>query len=241
MLSRTLFAVSACICVPAGAGTIVVPPGNATVEGNGSSPNFLGADAITLQTVIGASLLTGLNVGDSIDGIQFRLDGGLPTGPAVNTVWSDWSLTLSPSNNAAGSLSATFAANIAAGAVTVRSGPLTLLANSLPGGATPNAFGLLIAFTTPYTYTGGNLLLTLTHTVASNSPGAAVDYQFLANAENQGAAGYRATTATLFQQNAMPVIELTTVPEPASRAMFSFGLAGVAALAWRRRKAKAAA
>jgi hypothetical protein len=191
---------------------------------------------LALQTVIGTSLLTGLNVGDTIGGIQFRLDGGLATGPAVSTTWPDWSLTLSPSNNAPGSLSATFAANIATGAVTVRSGPLTLLADSMPGGATPNAFGALIAFTTPYTYTGGDLLLTLTHTNASSGPGATLDYQFLANAENQGAAGYQATTATLFQQMAMPVIQLTTVPEPPAIVMAGTAAVAGVGLALRRRR-----
>jgi hypothetical protein len=175
-------------------------------------------------------------VGVSIGGIQFRLAGGLATGPPVNTVWPDWSLTLSPSNNAPGSLSATFDDNIAPGAVTVRSGPLTLPANSLPGGSSPNAFGLLIAFTTPYTYTGGNLLLTITHTVASSGPGASLDYEFLPNAENQGGPGYQATTATQFQQEAMPIIQLTTVPEPSAVVMAGMvlGLAAVAGLARRR-------
>src|SRR6185436_15396966 len=54
----------------------------------------------------------------------------------------------------------------------VRSGGLVLQSGFLPGGAvTPNVnpWGGVIAFTTPYVYNGGHLLLTIRHTGAVGS------------------------------------------------------------------------
>jgi hypothetical protein len=73
---------------------------------------------------------------------------------------------MSKGTHAAGQLSTTYTDNIGTDAVAVRSGPLTLPSGFNPGGAlTPavNPWGGIIEFTTPYVYTGGNLLITIRH------------------------------------------------------------------------------
>jgi hypothetical protein len=62
--------------------------------------------------------------------------------------------------NPIGSLNATPANNIASNVVTVYDNTLVIPANSLVGGAGPNPF-FLINLTEPFTYTGGDLLMTL--------------------------------------------------------------------------------
>ena len=66
----------------------------------------------------------------------------------------------------AATMSLTFAANVGPGEVQVRSGPLTILAGSFAQGSgsnppRPAPWGFEIPFTTPYTYTGGNLVYTI--------------------------------------------------------------------------------
>jgi len=212
------------VCATVSGATIVLPSGYAGTPGGGQAPNWLGAGASTLQAVISSSLLGGMGIGTQLTGIQFRLASNFATGPAAATSWSDWSLTLGPSLNPAASLITTFASNEGPGSVVVRSGTLTLPANSMPGGAALNSFGFFIPFTTPYTYTGGDLLFTLTHTDGAGGSGVTVDYVFTSGVENQGGGGYQATSAS-FQQGASPIFELTTaIPEPSMFGALSIAL-----------------
>jgi hypothetical protein len=141
------------------ADTIVLPTSAAggSFESVGGGP--LGDFAVTAQVafVAGTKLIPS---GSRITGIGFRLDESAATGPASDMTFSQWDLQISRSLRPPASLSATFADNIAADVVLVRSGPLTVTADSLIGGGFPNPF-MIIPFTVPYTYTGGNLLLTL--------------------------------------------------------------------------------
>lgn len=114
-----------------------------------------GSNDVTFQWVLAGSQLTAM-IGDPITGIGFRLGGGTTDiGP---TTYSMWDLELSSSLNPVGSLSTNFASNIAPNGVTVLSGPLSL--GPVTGGSGPNPF-FLIDFTSPFTYTGGDLLMTL--------------------------------------------------------------------------------
>ncbi len=140
------------------ASTIVAPNGNAAANGNGSSvvPFSDGTNLFEFQWQIAASQLTSM-VGQDITAIGFRLQGGASS-VASGTTIGTWDLELSGAANALGSLSTTLANNIGAGATTVYNNSLTLPA--LTGGAGPNPF-FLISFTTPFLYTGGDLLMTL--------------------------------------------------------------------------------
>jgi hypothetical protein len=140
----------------------VAPNANASMNGNGAQFFVFDTDSpITFQWDIAASQLTSL-VGLDITALGFRLPGGASTvGSTIN--FPSFDLELSSSLNPLGSLSSTPASNVAANAVTVYNAPLTIPANSLIGGPGPNPF-YLIEFTTPFLYTGGDLLMTLQRT-----------------------------------------------------------------------------
>src|SRR5207302_8764496 len=125
---------------------------------------------------------------------------------------------LGPSNFAPGSLSTSPAANQGAGTMQVRSGPLTFPANSFPGGSSPNAFGPEITFSTPYTYTGGDLLLTLRYTAASGQ--LLFDFQNTPDAQFRSAFDYNATTMPDSSPGSyvlkFTASSLPAVPEPSS-------------------------
>jgi hypothetical protein len=146
--------------------TLVVPAANATVDGNNAQYAVFGngevGQTISFQWEIGASELTGL-VGTTLSGIGFRLSNSINGGTGTVTTQTDvgvWSLELSGSLNSLGSLNANPANNMASGAIVVYDQDLIIPANALQGGPGPNPF-YIIDFTTPYTYNGGNLLLTI--------------------------------------------------------------------------------
>ena len=129
--------------------TFVVPEEYTSVEAGSSDNAPLGASEQHFQQVFNSALLTSLSVGDWIDAIAFRVDGGETALPAQTIPIYDISLSESP--NAPGSLSTTFADNRGADFLTVRSGPLTVNAGDFPGGSSPNNFGW-IPFSIPYQY-----------------------------------------------------------------------------------------
>jgi len=117
----------------------------------------------TGQLLIDANELAGIPSGSSITGLTFRMWTSNPAAfPPSAATWSDYTINIGP-GVAFGSQTTTFASNFTAAPTTVRSGPLTIPASSFPAGSTPNPFGAYIAFTTPYVYTGGNLLVEIRH------------------------------------------------------------------------------
>jgi hypothetical protein len=209
------------VMVHAGTITDVVPNKNASV--NGSYYEFYsfgeaGAVSYTFQWELAASQLTSL-VGDSLTAIGFRLNSGTPTvsGPTVIT---SFNLELSPAVNPIGSLSTTFANNIGPGGVTVYNNSLTL--GPLTGGVGPNPF-FVIVFSTPYTYTGGNLVMTETIFGGSNF---SVDANYYGD-------GYGDTVENLFggvltETAAYPITEFqataASTPEPGTLLTLAGGL-----------------
>jgi len=140
------------------ASSVVVVAPNANAATNGSTVQFGVFSEVaptTFQTDIAASQLTSL-IGDTITSIGYRMqvNGASVAGPVTI---SGFSLELSGSANAIGSLSANQAANLGANAEVVDSG--TLVLSGLVGGPGPNPF-FLINFATPYLYSGGDLLVT---------------------------------------------------------------------------------
>jgi len=118
----------------------------------------------TLQYVFDSSLLGAIQPGSQISSIAFRLNDGSSTWPAATRTWSQFNLQIGKSANAPGSLSNTFSENLGTDTITARSGSLTVAAGSYSGGSSPNTFGSEIIFSTPYTYTGGDILITIRHT-----------------------------------------------------------------------------
>lgn len=172
-------------------------------------------------------------IGGDVTGIGFRLPGGASSIAAGTTIGS-WDLELSPAVNSIGSLSTTIASNIGSGGVTVFNNSLTL--GALTGGAGPNPF-FVINFTTPYLYTGGDLVMTL---VVSNTSDFGVDANPTdSHGDTSVIFGSAAGQTELFNY---PITEFqfqasAAIPEPASVLLIGAGLAAFAYLGGRRRRA----
>lgn len=137
----------------------VVPNSAAGVEGDGifslTSTSTLGR---TFQMTIAASQLTSL-VGQQIGGMQWRLNGAATAAwPPTSTTYAFWDVFVGP-GVAPSAMSNTFASNFIGAPTQVRSGGWGVNAGSFTAGASPNAFGPALDFTTPYLYTGGDLTI----------------------------------------------------------------------------------
>jgi hypothetical protein len=197
-----------------------------------SANNFddgpLGATNQHIQQVYSSSLLSGLNVGDQITAIGFRIvSNGVSVASQTVPDYSIWMGTaaLSPSN-----MSSTFASNRGVDFTMVRSGALNITPGQFPGGPGNNPFGY-ISFNTPYTYTGGNLLIELSY---ANFPlgGASVEdsFPYDANlAETAFGTGPGSTTADVGLYNEALVMSfmVTPIPEPTTMALIAMGLVGL--------------
>ena len=208
---------------------IVTPNSYELVEGPTNISGPFQSPEITFQWLIAASEFSSLAPGTELTSIGFRLDADSTNQPASDADFTDWQLMLSPSVNAIGALSATFADNIASGAVTVRSGALHLDAASLTGGAGPNPF-FFVPFSLPYAYSGGDLLVTLTHTGSANgfSGNDAVQIATVPGiADTVLQNSYNATTGTAHFYN-VPITAFetgaTVVPEPSTLLLAAVGL-----------------
>jgi hypothetical protein len=188
---------------------------NTTAPGNpeiGEAINGYGSSAgQTLQYVIRGSYLTGLQNQD-LTGLTFRLNNNYaPSLPQIN--YADYTIELSSFSGA--SLSMTFAANLL-NPITVRSGAFSFDAGAFPTGAsqsTPNGFGGFITFQTPYSYSAGDLLVSLRH---SQPQGPADDPYWSTDAYDSGTSsviGHDATAtigSTVWPYS--PITEFTTAP-----------------------------
>jgi hypothetical protein len=225
----------------------VVPPGNANTSGTGASFTLVQSD-YTGQQVYGANLLSGLPVGAVIDGFRTRLLAGQSTvTSAVSS--SNFDISIGPSAFHPGSLSTSTAGNQGPGTVLARSGPITFPANSFIGGPGPNPFGPLISFTTPYTYTGGDLLLTFSDTAFSSSPVFDAQSSLFGSAQGRQNLGvFNSSTVPQNVDGFALIVQFdystatTSVPEPSTLTLSGLTvLAGLAYRSFGRRRAKAAA
>jgi hypothetical protein len=199
---------------------LVLPAANASAEGPAVITGPLANADLTFQWLFDGSQLPAVPAGSIFTAIGFRLDAGQPGRPGIEHVFSRWDLQLSGSLHPAGALDPVFANNVAADVVTVRSGPYTLPANSLPGGAGPNGF-FFIPFTTPYTYSGGGLLLTLRQNGSSGLALLPLDGVALAGlagvADSVRGGGDDATSGQAqFSNVPVTALQYTPIPEPGS-------------------------
>jgi hypothetical protein len=102
----------------------------------------------------------GLKPGDLITGVRGRAASfgtGAATSPTSDMTWTDFTIQLAQATNSIANMSP-FASDDMTNPVTVRSGPFTLPANSMPSGTNNTTFGSLMSFSTPYVYQGGDLV-----------------------------------------------------------------------------------
>ncbi len=237
-LLRPLFLFSVCATGVLNAQTAVVPASLATTAANSNSARIIRAEAYTYQMQIAASELTAF-AGKSITGLSFRVDNGFSPG-TTDRAFTDFEITLGKAANAMSAFSTTFANNVTDG-VLVMDGALTLSASAFDSSGSPvNAFGPVLSFDTPYSYTSGDLVILFSHTGTSSSltfdaaSSATSGYGTLFRAQYN--AGFQATTATTTNATfAVVQIHAGAIPEPSSAAF----LAGAGALGFcasRRRR-----
>jgi len=144
-------------------GIIVVPKSYIATPGTSTFLGPLANAQRTYQLLIHESELTSI-VGNMIESITFRIPASATADwPAAEVVYTTYDIYLSGSV-APQDRSLTFTNNIVGVQKQVRSGSMTIPANSYPSGGSPNAFGREIQFDSMYLYTGGHLLLAIRHT-----------------------------------------------------------------------------
>ena len=213
-----------------------VPNAFAAAPGTGTFLGPLTNSARTYQLLIHESQLTD-HLGLSLTGISFRLPTSATSEwPTSAISFGSYDIRLSESV-APAARSLTFASNVVGAQTLVRSGALMLDAGSFSSGSSPNPFGVGINFDSGYQYTGGNLLIEIRHTGFTGTSrsvdamiatgGAADGYGSLFSAAWAGS-----YTGVSGSQGNFAVLQVTSVPEPATVLLF---VAGVAGLLVRRR------
>ncbi|MCX7099348.1 MAG: hypothetical protein NTV43_15740 [Methylococcales bacterium] len=215
---------------------VTTPNAYTNSDANGAQSGAFVNTGRTFQYVYDASQFAGLN-GLAITSMAFRANVNQSGSyPALPMTFTNYDIQLSDSMFSPGNLSTTFANNIGANAVTVRSGAFTVPAGSFTAGGNPNAFGFVIPFSTPYLYDGNDLLITLRHTGQGDANANffldAIFNNLSAVSEGIGATSYSATSipGKLSGQSAItsaPIIQFSFVPGPSGLPLLLVGVAGM--------------
>jgi hypothetical protein len=200
--------------------------------------------ARTYQCVIDASQFAGLSVGDQITGLHWRAMSDpsantTATWPASTASWANFDIYISTATTTPGTISNTFAANEGADKTAVRLGAYSVAAGAYVSSgvtATVSPWGPLITFTTPFTYSGGGITVTLRHTgndtgtaynvdgVAATNTAMGYGTAFAARAAS-AASPYTATTGT---SSPFVVTQFEASPAPTPSSLAILGLGGLA-------------
>jgi hypothetical protein len=220
-----------------------VPNAFAAAPGTGVFLGPLVSSGRTYQLLIDSSQLTA-HLGNEMTAISFRLPASATAAwPAADVNFGAYDIRLSGSV-APSDRSLTFANNVVGAQTLVRSGALSIPAGSFSAGASPNAFGLSIGFDSGYLYTGGNLLIEIRHTGFTGTS-ASVDAMLATGGAAQGygtlfsAAWTGSYTGLSGSQGNFAVLQISSVPEPATLLSMALGLAGLAGFMARRRVKRA--
>ncbi len=168
---NTCFCVCAALLVAsstaASADTGIVIPGIYLSSDSAGSSNILTTDdEIHYQVMIAGSIL-GLNIGDQITGLAYRLDATGPSSswPDSDVTWSRYDVIMAQAATTVPTMSNIFSENML-NPVQVRSGSMTIPAGSFASTAlSPNVnpFYEMIIFDTPYIYQGGDIVIDIIH------------------------------------------------------------------------------
>lgn len=163
MLRSLLFALIAPVVLAQTPGVQIpeVPPG---LIRNQSARTFLDPSPATVQVIFSAEYTLGLKPGDVITGFQLRSAWNATAAPLNAVNFQDYQITAGRTSGALREISTVFGNNFGPDRTVVRTGPLSLPALSLPAGGAADPYGLVIAFNTPYTYRGGDLIFQVNHT-----------------------------------------------------------------------------
>ena len=212
------------------AATVVFPNAFASAVGPTDTVGPFGVGGgIGFQYLMAASQFSGVPVGSQITAMGIRVGATFATAPNP-ALSGTYVIKLSTSNVALGSLTNNFANNAGANVTTVFNGTLNIAQNAVTGGAGPNPF-YVINFTTPYTYTGGDLLLSIANT---NLTGGSIDVDAIA----VGALADSAVAGGNVHVSNVPVFQLTYTPAipgtpaPSSITLTILGLAFVGTFAF---------
>jgi hypothetical protein len=159
-----------------------------------------------------------------LTGLRLRLNSGAASNTSDLTI-PDLEILLGEAVNTVGGMSNVYDNNIQ-NAVLLHDGAYTFVANSMPSGATPNAFGPVIAFSSGYTYQGGDLVIEIRRLpLASGSIGIDASSSHVgAGTLYNGLTGTFSATSGTFS-NHMPVMEMQyETPEPAAVGLVGLGL-----------------
>ena len=216
--------------------TIVVPNGNAGVEGNSSMSEVFTQSSFRLQMVFDASQFP-IPQGASgrIDSIWFRLDSATTPNPTM--FFGGGSVTASLTPVMPDSLSSVFANNVGANAVTIYNGAIGYGGTSQPG--SPQPFVQTIIATSPFWYvpSQGNLLLDIRGRSGQAFLPGALDAQstFGDSVSRVFANSELLTSGTADTIGLITRIDFTVIPEPSTWMLAILGL-GIF-FVFRRRKA----
>lgn len=250
MHARTLFAEAACAtilaCVavaPVHAVSIVVPSGNAAIEGN--SNNSFPFDLTESQRYQQIYEATEFGVGPHrITEMMFRPDSR-EADLSFAAILPDIQINLSTTTKGPGTLSPMFADNVGPDdTIVIPRGPLSLSSNDTGPAdlSLPRDFDILIAFATPFLYdpSQGNLLLDVrnfqgedTNAFDAQTPGGTSSRLFSTLGNVDAEAGNLSPLALVTKFTLEPVS--AEVPEPATLALLLIGICGIAARPCRRR------
>jgi len=192
-------------------GTAVAPASYIAAYGSGGLNTLLrnSGNPRTYQMQFSPAALGGLPVGAKITGLQFRLVTNSVAFPTNTVTWSDYEVTLAQAANSVSGMSANFAANMLS-PVLVKSGALSVGANTFTTSASLNPFCSLVVFDTPYVYQGGGLVMLFRHpgsdsansafldSVVTTAPGYGTDFLAL-SATTFNATSGTATSVTIAQ------------------------------------------
>lgn len=204
--------------------SVVVPVEVSATQGGVGYPILLSTGGNVHQSLYAEDQLRGLRFGSVITGVSLRRNSRVdfqgPDWPASDTVVNRFDITLSTSPVGPSAMSDTFASNIGADAIVVRSGPMTIPAKAFPYTesetvACDNEW--FIQFTEPFVYNGGALSMTIRNDSGAGGTTFMADAFLGSDSVAAGrwsiGLGADATTHTNFSQKLALVARFAFVPK----------------------------
>jgi hypothetical protein len=208
-------------CPPAAVSHLVVPRASEQINGGSTVAHLTATAARTVQVVVSSAQIP-IEIGSLLTGMSWRIASSatLLPWPEIDANFGQFDIEIASAATTPATMSVLFANNIGSNATVVRSGPLTIPANSFAAGVPApgvNAWGYNVDFTTPFVYPGGDLVITIRH----SGHDAVTTRSFDSIATSNAGAGYGSLFRAIGQTNitsingaalAMPVSYITFAP-----------------------------